>query len=69
RAFEFVTAVARFIVEGLYTIELLCFEHRSHTGIELYTDIYGGPDYGAPDGFVGIVPTNVLSSKTEGIGG
>ncbi len=69
RAFGFVSGVARFIVEGLYKIEVLCFEHAGHTGLEVYTNIRGGPNFGGPHNYAGIVPTHVLSSKKAGIGG
>ncbi len=69
RSYGFVSGVAAFVVEGLYHIELICFEHEGHAGIELYTTIKGGPDYGAPEDFAGIVPTYVLSSNSKGIGG
>lgn len=71
RAFEFVSGVASFLVEGLYEIELICFEHLGHTGIELYSSIPGGPNSGAPHShpYAGIVPTEVLSKKLGGFGG
>ncbi len=69
RPFGFVSGVARFLVEGLYKIEILCFEHTGHTGIEIYTNIRGGSDHGAPEHYAGILPTHILSSKKYGIGG
>ncbi len=72
RAFAFVSGAARFVVEGLYKIELICFERQGMAGIELYSSIPGGPDFGAPfdaHPYAGIVPTEVLSKSPGGIGG
>jgi hypothetical protein len=41
-------------------VEILYWENGGNTGIEWYSSIPNGPNYGAPTGTVGIVPTAVL---------
>jgi hypothetical protein len=60
RSFGFSTGTASFSSAGYYPVEILYWENSGNTGIEWYGSIPGGPNYGAPTGTVGIVPTAVL---------
>lgn len=52
--------VASFEAPGLYPVEIVWYDHFGGIGIEWYSSIPGGPDSGAPNGTVGIVPSTVL---------
>jgi hypothetical protein len=53
--------LATFEDPGLYPVDLVYYENFGVTGIEWYSSIPGGPDYGTPgNGSLGIVPTSAL---------
>lgn len=55
--FRFAGATARFERSGLYPVMVVYNENYGSTGIEWYSSIAGGPNHGAPNGTVGLVPT------------
>lgn len=58
--FGFSTRRVAFEVAGVYPVDLISYENYGVTGIEWYSTIPGGPDYGAPADHMGIVPTQNL---------
>jgi hypothetical protein len=66
RGFGFSHGEASFQAEGLYEVELVYYEDENVTGVEWYSSIAGGPDFGKPgEQYQGIVPTEVLSTFEE----
>lgn len=58
--YDYVDQRVAFELPGLYPVDLIHYANGGETGIECYSTIPGGPDYGAPRPGMGIVPTNVL---------
>ncbi|HRI44472.1 MAG TPA: PEP-CTERM sorting domain-containing protein [Fimbriimonadaceae bacterium] len=62
--YAYVDQRVSFELPGLYPVDLIYYANGGETGIEWYSTIPGGPDYGAPAPGMGIVPTENLYDCT-----
>jgi hypothetical protein len=63
-AYEYADQRVAFELPGLYPVDLIYYANGGETGIEWYSTIPGGPDYGAPRPGMGVVPTANLYDCT-----